>query len=310
MIGHPKYEEYSSDSDSNDRRRRKRKRKQNKINIDLPQKIFVLDNPDKHYHEKYEPGQSAIRFPHPFRCCILGQVNSGKSLMGTNIIIMRQAKHPKFQEIHVIHGCNTSVEYDALEPTSISDVIPSYEDFDVEKPKLLIIDDYDFTNIDKDSKRRLSELLRFGSTHCNMSIIVIHQSWFRIPKMIKDYCNVFIIYKPIDLDEQHTIGRRVGLNKYCADYLFETYIKLPTDNITINTIPSAPFKFAKNIYDRIDFDPKEITKMMKEREKEKEKDEQWDELRRNTKNQYRRIKKRDRQGYSSDDSSSDSYSDL
>lgn len=301
MIGHPKYKEYSSDEDSEDKRKRKKRSK--KINIDLPEKIFVLDNPDKHFHEKYEPGQSAIRFPHPFRCCILGQVNSGKSLMGTNIIIVRQAKHPKFQEIHVIHGCNTSVEYDALEPTSISDTIPSYEDFDEAKPKLLIIDDYDFTTIDKESKKRLSELLRFGSTHCNMSIIIIHQSWFRIPKMIKDYCNVFIIYKPIDLDEQHTIGRRVGLNKYCSDYLFEEYIKVPTDNITINTIPGAPFKFAKNIYDEIKFDPRKITEMMKEREDKKRKEEWNDDLNKRTKNQ-KKIAKRGHPRNSSDDFSS------
>jgi len=302
MLGHPKYKDYSSDSDSDERKKRKRKSK--KINIELPQEIFVLDNPDKHFHEKYESGQSVIRFPHPFRCCILGQVNSGKSLMGMNIILARQAKHPKFQEIHIIHGCNTSLEYDALEPTSISDTIPSYEQFDESKPKLLIIDDYDFTTIDKESKKRLSELLRFGSTHCNMSIIIIHQSWFRIPKMIKDYCNVFIIYKPIDLDEQHTIGRRVGLNKYCSDYLFETYIKIPTDNITINTIPGAPFKFAKNIYDEIKFDPKEITKIMKEREDNKRKKEWFDDLNKRTKNQNDLIKKRDRRESFSDDSSS------
>jgi len=269
MSGHPKYQEYSSDSDEEDRKKRKRRNK--KINIDLPKEIFVLDNPDKHFHEKYEPNQSPIRFPHPFRCCILGQVNKGKSLMALNIILARQAKHPKFEELYIIHGCNSSEEYDALEPTSISGDIPSYEEFDKSKPKLLIIDDYDYTNIDKDSKMRLSELLRFGSTHCNMSIIILHQSWFRIPKMIKDYCNVFIIYKPIDLDELHNIGRRIGLNKYCIDYLFEKHITGPTDNLVMNEIIGAPFKYAKNIYEKIDFDPKEVTKIMKSREKMKKK---------------------------------------
>ena len=306
-MNHSNYVDYSSDSDDNEKKRRVRKSK--KINIDLPEEIFVLDNPDKHFHEKYEPNQSVIRFPHPFRCCILGQVNSGKSLMGMNIILARQAKHPKFQEIHIIHGCNSSQEYDALEPTSISNEIPSYEDFDETKPKLLIIDDYDFTSIDKESKKRLSEILRFGSTHCNMSIIIIHQSWFRIPKMIKDHSNVFIIYKPIDLDEQHTIGRRVGLNKYCSDYLFDEFIKVPTDNITINTIPHAPFKFAKNIYDEINFNPKEITKMMMERERKKLKEDRISELNRNAEKNRNMIKKRGHQENSSDDSSSQDSDD-
>jgi len=157
--------------------------------------------------------QNAIRFPTPFRCCILGQVNSGKSLVCKNIILARQCQPPnKFQEIYVVHGCNSTEEYDDLEPTEIMPSIPSYEDFDPDTNKLLIIDDYDFTKIDKDSLKRLSELLRFGSTHCNMSIIVLYQSWFRLPKIVKDMCNVIILYKPHDHDELHTIGRRIGLN--------------------------------------------------------------------------------------------------
>jgi len=80
------------DSDSDDSRvHRRRKRKE--INIELPQEILVFENPDKINHESYQPGQNPVRFPTPFRCCILGQVNSGKSLVCKNIILARQCQH-------------------------------------------------------------------------------------------------------------------------------------------------------------------------------------------------------------------------
>ncbi len=244
---------YCSDSDSDDPKiKRKRKKKVKEVNISLPRGLFVFNNPDKISHEGYEPGQNPIRFPLPFRCCILGQVNSGKTLMCLNIIIARQSHYPKFEEIYIVHGCESSHEYDALEPTEIMTEIPSYTEFDPQTPKLIIIDDYDFTNIDKESKKRLSELFRFGSTHCNFSIILLHQSWFRVPKIVKDMCNVFIIYKPHDSDELHTIGRRVGIDKVQTEYLFREFITNTKDSIMINLIPNAPNKFSRNLYEKIE----------------------------------------------------------
>ena len=58
-----------------------------------------------------------------------------------------QEKNPKFEEVHVIHGCaeTHTTEYDDIEPTSVRTNIPSYTEFDPEPLKLLILDDVDFT---------------------------------------------------------------------------------------------------------------------------------------------------------------------
>ena len=98
-----------------------------------PRQIIGLPNPDKLKHEAYDdyPEDFNIaRFPVPFRCVILGKVNSGKSLITKHILMSRQEAKPKFEEVYVVHGCENSAEYDDIEPTEIMKEIPSYLDFD------------------------------------------------------------------------------------------------------------------------------------------------------------------------------------
>ena len=230
-------------------------RKPNKKKIPkAPRRIIVLPNPDKKKHEQYKNGHNPIRFPKPFKCCISGRPNSGKSLMAIHIIFAHQGKKPKFDEIHIIHGCKDThtSEWDRIEPTSTRQDIPSYEEYDPEKRTLLVFDDTDYTNLKSDELMRLSELVRFGSSHCNISCIFLTQVFFRIPKVIKDCCNVFIIYRPVDLDEISTLGRRVGLKKEDINHLFNSFLPDWRDSLLINLIPNAPYKFGKNLFEPIE----------------------------------------------------------
>ena len=222
-----------------------------------PRKIIGLPNPDKLKHETYEDYPSDFniaRFPVPFRCVILGKVNSGKSLIVKHILMARQEAKPKFKEVYIVHGCENSEEYDDVEPTEIMKEIPSYTDFDPDTLKLLIIDDFDFTMITREQLTRLSELFRFGSTHCNMSIILAHQSWFRIPKIIKDTANVFVIFRPHDLDELKTIGRRVGLSKDVIVNIFDSHLPNWRDSLCIDLNPKSPSKFRKNLFEPLNLE--------------------------------------------------------
>lgn len=160
-----------------------------------------------------------------------------------------QEAEPKFEEVYVIHGMADTKEYDDIEPTEIMTEIPDPADFDSDAKKLLIIDDYDFTKIPSKELKRLSEWFRFGSSHKNTSIILLHQSWFRVPKVPKDCSNIFIVYRPVDKDELATIGRRVGLRKEEMSAIFSDYMHHFRDSLTINLIPNAPIKFAKNLFE-------------------------------------------------------------
>lgn len=225
--------------------------------VQAPTKLFALPNPDKRGHESYAEmplGENLARYPGPFRCCVIGRVNSGKSLIAKHILMAHQAHKPQFKEVFVCHGMSNTEEYDDIEPTEIITEIPSYEDFDKDLKKLLLIDDFDFTRITGEEKKRLSELFRFGSSHMNMSVILMHQCWFRVPKVAKDCCNVFIIFRPVDKDELHTIGRRVGLKKEQIQWIFDTYMPHFRDSLTVCLIPNAPHKFLKNLYEPLDID--------------------------------------------------------
>ena len=133
--------------------------------------MFGLPNPDKADHDpgydKMDPDENLARFPGPFRCCIIGRVNSGKSLVAKFILMAHQAKR---------HGMANTEEYKDIEPTELMTEIPSYDEFEKDGKKLMIIDDYDFTSITRADKTKLSELFRFGSSHQNMSLMLLHQS--------------------------------------------------------------------------------------------------------------------------------------
>ena len=234
----------------------KRKKKTKKCIGAAPRHIVSLPNPDKKLHERYKKGDNPIRFPKPFKCCISGRPNSGKSLMAIHIILAHQAKDPKFDEIHVIHGCAEShtSEWDRIDPTSVRQDFPSYQEYDPEKRTLLVYDDVDYTMLSSEELMKLSEMVRFGSSHCNISLIFLTQVFFRIPKVLKDCCNVFIIYRPVDLDELSTLGRRVGLKKDEITHIFNTFLPHWRDSLLVNLIPDAPYKFGKNLFTPIVMD--------------------------------------------------------
>ena len=220
-----------------------------------PTKLTALPNPDKLDHESYEdysPNENLARFPHPFRCVILGKVNSGKSLLCKHILLSHQAHNPKFKEVYVVHGCESSEEYDDIQATEIMAEIPSYNEFDREIKKLIIVDDYDFSAMKADTLKKISELWRFGSTHCSTSLILLHQSFFNTPKIVKNCTNVFIIFRPNCLDELKTIGRRIGLNKKQILYIFDTYLPHYRDSLCVNLIPGAPHRYLRNLYEPLD----------------------------------------------------------
>lgn len=230
----------SSDSDSDE-----------EINVDLKDKIITIKNPDKTQDVDRLDGESNARFSLPFRCCIAGSVNSGKTTVAINIILQRQSKPVKWDEIHIIHGCVNTSEYDCINPTSIRHQIPHYTDFPSDKRILLVFDDIEFNKMAKADVRKIIEITRLGS-HCGISSMFVNQLYTRILKPIRDCCNVFILYRPLDLDSLNLIGRRIGLLKEKVNYIYDELLPEFHDSLTINYSKNAKYRYAKNLYDCID----------------------------------------------------------
>jgi hypothetical protein len=234
--------------------RRRKKHEKSKRLYSAPSSIVAMPNADKKNHETWKKGQNLARFPAPFRCCILGKVNSGKSLILTHILLAHQAKRPQFKEVIVVHGDINTKEYDRIEPTEIRETIPEPHELEGGTKRLVILDDVDFSINSKQKTERLSNLFRWISTHHHVSVILAHQSWFRIPKIAKDCSNVFIIFRPHDNDELATIGRRVGLKKDDIFDLFKTCLPNWRDSLTIDLCPNSPAKFRRNLFEPIQID--------------------------------------------------------
>ena len=218
------------------------------------EKIVSIKNPDKVHNETYTKGRGHLDFPKPFIMVMSGRPGCGKTNTLMNLIVKWQTGKKPFKEIHVVHGSEFSEEYGILDATSIRPDIPSYTEFEnVDVHKLLIIDDYDFTSIDSKTKKIISELVRFGSSHHCISIVFINQAFFRLPKIIRDMASVFVIFRPLDLDELNTLGRRVGLKKNMLKTIFNQYLKHWRDSLLINLIPSNPYSmYWKNLYEDLD----------------------------------------------------------
>ena len=251
----PTVYESESESEDSDFIKKKKKRKPRKKKLGrAPRSLVILKNPDKQCHESYSKGDSPLRFPHPSRICVLGGVNSGKSLIVKNYLMAHQAKKPKFEIVIVIHGDVSTREYQDIEPTQIRSTIPEIEELDPDVKKLLVFDDTGFSDLSKDDMRKISDLWRHGSTHRNTSIILGHQAFFRVPSIIRTCSNVFIIFKPRDLDSLACIGRRIGLKKETIVSLFNTELSAYRDCLTVNLCPSAPHVYWKNHFTPLEID--------------------------------------------------------
>ena len=221
-----------------------------KTKYKLPNEIIKIENAEKKFHEAWHMGRDICDFPHPVRIGILGKVGMGKSTVAKNIFIRTQAADEiPYEQLFIIHGSDSTKEWDDLEPTMILRDIPDPEDFTQnDKKTMIIIDDFEMSGLPKQSLKNLSSLFRFVSSHHNISIIICYQSIFDMPSIIKKCCNVFIIYRPNDRDELGTIARRVGMTKKDMLYIFDNFMKEKRDTLCIDMTEDSPAPLRKNLF--------------------------------------------------------------
>jgi tRNA uridine 5-carbamoylmethylation protein Kti12 len=149
--------------------------------------------------------QDIANFPSPFRMLMLGPPNSGKSTLAKNIVVHQD---PPFDEVYIVHeDAGATREYDDLEPSGMLAEIPGLAFWDAlptmeEDPKtgeerpikrLVIVDDVEYTSASKQRLKDLAILMRFASSHKNLSVIVSHQSFFDLPVIAKKVADVFVV---------------------------------------------------------------------------------------------------------------------
>lgn len=222
----------------------------------LPEKMFVVDNKDKEFHEKWYDGRSKGNIPHPFRAVLLGSPNVGKSNTAKNLLLKQW---PPFQQIIVCH-CDPEYtkEYDDVNCILLGE-IPSPEDFVGDRKTAVILDDLEFKEMSKQQRFCLNRLFGNVSTHKNISVILCAQDPFNVPALVRRCSNLWCLYQMDDTQQLKSCLSRAGLP-------LEKYKKLlplmqkKTDFLVIDKTKGTPYPLRLNIYDVIEEKVKEVKK--------------------------------------------------
>jgi len=236
----------------------------------LPNKILVLKNADKSFHESWTKGRNLMNFPHPSRILLLGPPNSGKTNIVKNLLI--RAK-PQFEEVIVIHGDpEYTCEYQDCENKDgdnikMIDKVPAPDEFEGEVKTLVVLDDLEFKSFSKEQKKNLDRLFGYVSTHKNISVVLCSQDAFQVPSIVRRMSNVFVLWRMRDTDSQAAVARKSGIKSKELRAMFDQLCKHPRDSIWLDFTDFSPAPLRLNGFDVIN---KRKTSKQAQKEKENE----------------------------------------
>ena len=217
--------------------------------IRLPNKLIVLQNKDKTYHESWTLSRNMLNIPHPARILCLGKPNIGKGVVIKNLILRQK---PAFEEIYCIHpdGEYTN-EWSDVDAIMLSE-IPPPDQFEGKVKTLVILDDLELNNLGREQSAYLDRLYGYCSTHKNISVICANQDFFAIPSIVRRCTNLFVLWKSHDLDSMGYIAKKVGLTKDEFLFLFNNFIIKKRDSLWIDLTDNSPYPLRKNGFINID----------------------------------------------------------
>lgn len=194
----------------------------------------------------------------PFRMCIVAPSGSGKTNFLINLLHLFSQGEGTFSSINIITRNKDEPLYKWI--TSVCDQIiikeglqhtPKLDDFDKTKNHLLVWDDL---VLSKDLS--MVEQYYIRARKLNVSVIFISQSFFRIPKIIRNNCNYMIILKLSGNREVNIILSEFGLG-VTKEQLLEIYKYATAEKfspLVIDMDESSDKRFRKGLLNIIDVD--------------------------------------------------------
>ena len=183
------------------------------------------------------------------RMCIVAPSGSGKTNFLVNLIeIFSRGEKGTFQTIHIITRNKDEPLYRWLQTLSDAIIVkeglsstPALDKFDKEYNSLVVFDDLvlskDLTKIEEYYVR---------ARKLNVSVIFLSQSYFRIPKIIRNNCSYMVLLKLSGQREINVILSEFGLGvskeELVAIYEYATAEKMQPLLIDLEAPPSERFR--------------------------------------------------------------------
>ena len=214
----------------------------------LADRIILLPNKDKDFHERWESGRNLLNIPHPFRAVMLGPPGSGKSTVVKNLLLRAD---PPYCAVVIVH-CDPlyTQEYKDINCVML-DKIPSPEEWPGDRKMLVILEDLEFKGMDKKQKQALDRLYGYVSTHKHLSVCLCAQDAFNVPASVRRCSNLFVLWRCPDMDSANLVARKAGLTAKTLNALFDQFCSSPKDSVWVDLSDDSPAKIRVNGYNVI-----------------------------------------------------------
>lgn len=220
-----------------------------KHKVKLPNKIIPIPSSDKKgWREKWYEGRNLLNIPHSFRLIAIGPPDSGKSTLIKNVVLRAKKEFERIQ----IYQFGTGAEYDDIEAEPVDEIDPLAYEGNTEKT-LLILEDCNFKNCDKQMKYNLNRLFGYSSSHCNLSIALTAQNPYDISPDIRRSANTICLWRNHDMNSLNTLASRTGIKKNQMEYVMCNMLKNPHDFLMIDLQFNSPAKYRINGFNPITF---------------------------------------------------------
>jgi len=146
-------------------------------------------------------------------------------------------------------------EYEHLD-AEYYDEIPDPNDeeiaLDPQEKNLIIFEDLYYKALPKQQRKWLTDYFTSYSTHRSISVYLTCQDLFlQVPTNIRRCCNVFVMFKSIDMVNLRNVCSIFNLDFKDVKYIFEKRLQSKYDNVIIDlNRPDA--KIRKNITEKLD----------------------------------------------------------
>tara|TARA_R110000787_G_scaffold207424_1_gene317458 strand:- start:2 stop:733 length:732 start_codon:yes stop_codon:yes gene_type:complete len=215
-----------------------------KIPAELLDKV---DNPNKHLHQ----------LKLPFRMCVVAPSGSGKTNFLVNLISMFSAGKGTFATMTIITRNKDEPLYKWIEKKSDGQIVikeglsntPVLDKMDKDNNHLVVWDDLVLA---KDLSMVENYYIRARKMNC--SVIFISQSFFKIPKIIRNNCSYMVLLKLSGNREVNMILSEFGLG-ITKDELLDLYKYATAEKfspLVIDMEEDASKRFRKGLLEILD----------------------------------------------------------